>query len=272
MARRDNRTGWRRRTVLASAGALACAAAWAGAATAQYPEPPAEPRVNPCTGPQAGALLCPDLLMAPPRELYVHKHGGKVLLHAANDIRSRGEGPLEIRGERASKRTMTTRQAIYRTSGKPRLYDSPGTLVFYPIPGQGGYWKFHKAALFTLWSLDDAGERVERVRKGPKLDYCFRDLKRTDPSKRSPNKRVYPACSQNPNEKRRTLGTSVGWSDIYPASYYQNWISVKGLSGCFDFVMTADPSDAFYENDEDNNSNSRRVRLPADKKGRVRGC
>ncbi len=253
--------------------ALAAGLAFAAAPTAaQYPEPPDEPRVNPCIGAAAADLFCPDLLMAPPREMYVMKSRGRVLLHAENDIRSWGEGPLEIRGTRDSKRTMAVDQAIYRANGKVRLYDSPGSLVFYPIPGQGGYWKFHRAALFTLWSLDDEGNRVERVRKGPKVDYCFRDLERSQPSKRSPNKRVYPACSQNPKAKKRTLGTSVGWSDVYPADYYQNWISVKGLSGCFEFVMTADPSDAFYENDEENNSGSRRVLLPANKKGKVGKC
>jgi hypothetical protein len=270
MAGRDTPRSWR-----AGAALLAVAgAAWAAApAAAQYPEPPDAPRVNPCPGPNAAVLLCPDLRMAPPRNLYVSKAKGKLLLHAENDIQSRGEGPLEIRGERAGKRTMTTHQAIYRTtSPKPRLYDSPGTLVFYPIPGQGRYWKFHKAALFALWSLDASGARVERVRKGPKLDYCFRDLKRTDPSKRSPKNRVYPACSQDRNERKRTLGTSVGWSDIYPESYHQNFIDVTGLSGCFEFVLTADPSDAFYENDEENNSGSLRVRLPASPKGKVKGC
>lgn len=261
---------WKR---AAGAGALAAFALLVGApaAGAQYPEPtPAAP--NPCVGAQAALLLCPDLSMAPPSELFTSSGGGKVLLHAANDIRSRGEGPLEIRGTRTSKRYMSVRQAIRTTAGNFKLYDTPAQLVFYNIPGQGPYWKFQFAALFQIWSIDASGNRSELLRKGPKVSYCFRDLERTDPGPRSPRKRVYPACSQRGGINKRTLGTSVGWSDVYPSTYYQNWINVKGLRGCFDFVMIADPRNQLFENDEANNEGSRRVQLPATKKGKVRGC
>ena len=159
-----------------------------------------------------------------------------------------------------------------RADKKARLFDTPGRLVFYNIPGQGPYWKFQNAAVFQIWSIGADGQRGELLRKGPKLSYCFRDLKRTDPGGRSPGKRVYPGCSQRAGIKARTLGTSVGWSDIYPSSYYQNWINVRGLRGCFEFVMTADPLNHLFENDEDNNEGSTRVRLPASPKGKVRSC
>lgn len=255
------------------AAALSAAALTCATAQAQYPTPAPTPAIpNPCLGDQAADLLCPDLLMGPPSGMYTSKGGGKVLLHAANDIRSRGEGPLEVRGTRTSKRYMSVRQAIYGPGQKARLFDTPGRLVFYNIPGQGPYWKFQNAAVFQIWSIGADGERGKLLRKGAKLSYCFRDLKRTDPGKRSPGKRVYPACSQDRGIKARTLGTSVGWSDIYPATYYQNWVNVRGLRGCFDFVMTADPLNHLFESDEANNEGSRRVRLPASPKGRVRSC
>src|SRR5919109_1247378 len=73
---------------------------------------------NPCLGEDAGQLRCPNLRMAPPRELYLTKGGGKVLLHATNNIKSRGEGPLEVRGKRiAGTKRMTVRQKIYTTAG-----------------------------------------------------------------------------------------------------------------------------------------------------------
>jgi len=249
-----------RRALLATAIA-AVATAGAGSASAQTPAPPPTPLPNPCLDPlQAAELRCPDLQMAPPRDMFVTKRG-KVLLHATNDIRSRGEGPLEIRGTRTSRRYMSVRQAIH-TDGGRRYFDTGGELIFYFIPKQGHYWKFEDAAKFELFEIDPVTDaRGGLVRTGPKLNYCFRDLKRTGAG--GPKKRVYPGCSQEPKLKGRTLGTSVGWSDIYPADYHENWINVQGLSGCFEFVMTVDPRNHLFENDEANNEGSVRIRLPA---------
>ena len=58
------------------------------------------------------------------------------------------------------------------------------------------------------------------------------------------------------------LGTSVGWSDIYPAPYDKQWIDVTGLRGCFAFSMTVDPEGLLFESDEEDNSSRRLVRLP----------
>ena len=100
------------------------------------------------------------------------------------------------------------------------------------------------------------------VRTSPKLNYCLRDLERTRPGARSPATRHYPGCNQNPYRNRVTLGTSVGWSDIYPADYHQQWIDVSGLRGCFAFAMTVDPMHLLYESSEEDNNSRRLVRLP----------
>ena len=239
-------------------------------APAQYPEP-AAPRPNPCVGAEAGELLCPDLQMAPPAHMYVTRKGNRVLLHAQNNITSRGEGPLEVRGTRSAKRYMDVRQVIHQAGKGKRSFATDGQLVFYFIPGQGPYWKFQGAAQFELWSTNPDGSRAALVRVGPKLNYCFRDLKLTKRSPRTPRRRIYPGCSQDPNKKKRTLGTSVGWSDIYPADYYENWLNVAGLTGCFEFVHRADPGNVLFESKEGNNEGSTRVRLPIEGK-RVKGC
>jgi len=59
-----------------------------------------------------------------------------------------------------------------------------------------------------------------------------------------------------------TLGTSVGWSDIYPADYDKQWIDVSGLRGCFAFSMTVDPKNLLFESSDSDNSSRRLVRLP----------
>jgi hypothetical protein len=52
--------------------------------------------------------------------------------------------------------------------------------------------------------------------------------------------------------------------------YYQQWIDVTGLRGCFAYVHRADPNNHVWENFEGNNDAQRIVRLPW--RGSARGC
>jgi hypothetical protein len=79
----------------------------------------------------------------------------------------------------------------------------------------------------------------------------------------SPSFRRYPACNQDRRRRSITLGTSVGWADEYPASYYEQWIDVTGLQGSFVFLQRVDPLNGIRESDESNNVSPRVfVRLP----------
>jgi hypothetical protein len=142
------------------------------------------------------------------------------------------------------------------------VVDTGAELYFYFIPGQGRYWKFHHAARFELWSLDAKGHRNELVRTGPKVNYCLRDLEHTRPGKLSPRTKVFPGCNKSPRARAVTLGTSVGWSDVYPSTYHEQYIDVTGLKGCFAYVHRADPGNGIWEADETNNAAQRIVRLP----------
>jgi hypothetical protein len=228
---------------------------------------------NPCLGADARELLCPDLLVGPAAELYVERRGAGgygygygrgALLHAGNDIRSRGRGPIELRGQLYKRNWMRANQAIYRVGGGVSIFRTDAKLHFYGVGYEygGSYWKVHDPLSMEIWSLDEQRQPLRRLRKGPKVFYCFRDLERTRAMRRSPRHRVYPACSQDPGRKRVRLGTSVGWSDIYPSDYDRQWVSVSGLRGCFAFVMRVDPEDLLYEQNERNNRSVRIVRLP----------
>lgn len=238
----------------------------------------APPSGNPCIGPGSGHLLCPDLRVGPAMDLYVeHRHardddddeyyrGGRgALLHASNDIRSRGRGPMELRGRRYKRHWMHANQAIYRVGGGVEVFRTRAQLHYFNVGAEwgGSYWKVHNPLSMEIWSLDDRNQPKRRLRKGPKVFYCFRDLERTKPGmRRSPSHRVYGACSQDPGRRRLRVGTSVGWSDIYPADYDRQWVSVAGLRGCFAFVMRVDPQNLLYESNEHNNRSVRIVRLP----------
>jgi len=229
------------------------------------PTTAAAPPESPCEGPQAATLLCPNLRIGPAGEMYLQSNGpGRQLLRATSDVRSRGFGPIELRGTRNGWRTMRTVQRIYRKGGGHLDVRSQATLRFAGVGAYFGgfYWKVHQLARFDLRRVLPDGTLGGVVRTSPKLNYCLRDLELTRPGRRAPNGRHYPGCNQNPYQDRVTLGTSVGWSDIYPAPYHQQWINVAGLRGCFGFEMIVDPKEALFESNEGDNTSLRTVRLP----------
>jgi hypothetical protein len=251
--------------LLAPIAPLVLLAFLAGAAWSYEDPQPVEgqARDNPCLGPEGNRLRCPDLQMRRPYDFKSERTPkGRLLLRATSAIKSRGRGPIEIHGRRSARRRMSVRQRIYRVDGSHLTVRSDGNLYFYFIPGQGRYWKFANAARFELWSVDGQGRRERLVRIGPKLHYCFRDLVKTGGGPHSPKKRLYPGCNQNPSKRRVTLGTSVGWSDVYPAGYHEQYLDVTGLRGCFAYVHRADPRNWIFESHEGNNDAQRIVRLP----------
>jgi lysyl oxidase len=221
---------------------------------------------NPCLVPAERAKLrCPDLKMSKPFGLRLDPfvYPGHVVLRAGNSINSVGKGPAELYGVRTSRFYMRGRQRIHRRSGR-RLGRRTGARLYFKFAhANKRYWKFLYAAKFELFRLDSRGRRVRKVRRGPKVSYCLRDLMHTHGGlPRSPHRRVYPACNTHATTKKVKLGTSVGWSDVYPPTYPEQWIDVTGLRGCFAYVHTADPRNGIYESNERNNSAYVTVRLP----------
>lgn len=223
---------------------------------------------NPCldraTREERG-LLCPDLRMAPPYSIIADRSPrGKPILRAANSINSVGDGPAELRGTRTGSSSMKAVQRIHKSGGGRASFRTGAELAFKLIPGQGHYWKYRNAARFELWLLTKTGERKKRVDVGPKAIYCLRDLSLTQPElPNSPGSAVYPACSMERKRKHVTLGTSVGWSDVYPASYHEQWVDINHLPrrGCYAYVHIADPRNGILELDEENNEASTVVHL-----------
>jgi hypothetical protein len=227
---------------------------------------------NPCLTESARFLNCPDLVMKRPFGLYAERSRGRTLLRAGNSIDSVGRGPAELHGVRTAPRFMRARQRIYRRAGGRIGVETGARLEFKHAHLGRRWWKFHNAARFELWRLDGGGRRVRLVRVGPKVSYCLRDFAHSRPwLRRSPRSRVYPACDTYPARQRETIGTSVGWSDVYPPSYPEQWINVTGLRGCFAYVHIADPGNGIYESNEDNNEATVVVRLPW-RGSRARGC
>ncbi|MGK2956321.1 MAG: lysyl oxidase family protein [Solirubrobacterales bacterium] len=230
---------------------------------------PCQPKTN------LSKLRCPDLRVGKPSEMYADRvaKDGRVLLRSTNDIKSRGRGPMELRGRRDRQRSMNVTQAIRRRAGGYSLFPTQARLRFFNVGSYwgGSFWKVARPLRFELWKVGNRGRKRKLVRTGPKQFYCFRDLVRTKPSGRSPDIAVYPACNQDPNQRRVTLGTSVGWSDIYPSSYDHQWIDVTGLRGCYAYLLRVDPQNRLFELNKKNNTAQRTIRLPWRGPGH-RGC
>ncbi|MDX8152166.1 lysyl oxidase family protein [Patulibacter brassicae] len=258
------------------AAALTTVALRSGDARSQAPTPaPLRSGVaNPCLGEGAAQLRCPDLVMTRPFGLRRERSPrGRVWLRAGNSIDSVGAAAAELRGRHRRGIWMDAVQRIPRRGGGHVTVRSGARLRFAYGHLQRRWWKFHDAARFELWRLDAAGQPVKLERVGPKVDYCLRDLRRTRPSlARSPRREVYPACSTSRRRTRVRLGTSPGWSDIYPPTYLTQWIDVTGLRGCFAYRHIADPGNAIAESNEDNNAAQVIVRLPFSPAARRRGC
>jgi len=248
--------------VRARLSVLAAALLTVAAATA--PGQAAAKSEDPCQGPEAHRLLCPNLRIGPPSEIYAQLAGGRVLLRATSDVRSRGRGPIELRGTRNGFKSMRVNQRIYRAGGGHIDVRTDASLHFTDVGYRfgGSYWKVHGLARFELRRAKPDGTLGRVVRVGPKLNYCLRDLERTRPGRRSPATFHYPGCNQNPYQSHDVLGTSVGWSDIYPADYDKQFVNATGLHGCFAFVMTVDPAELLFESNEHDNTSRRLLRLP----------
>jgi hypothetical protein len=158
---------------------------------------------------------------------------------------------------------MKAKQRIHDVHGKLHTYDTGAWLGWKSIKGQGHYWKFRDAGIFEIWSLDEHGRPKKLKSTGEKQYYCLRDLVHTKPGGSSPSSAVYPACSQTHDISRVTLGTSVGWSDVYPSTYQDQYVDITGLKGKYGFFQTVDPENGLWETDEHDNGGEAVVDLPS---------
>ena len=241
--------------------------------TPSNPTPiPPEPEPVPLpSGPCGDARLrCPDLVVLPPTDLVVLRgRNGHLRLGSRNKLVNRGAGPLFLLGERDGDGPMQVSQRIYSESGRHDDYPLADTWFdFWAIPGQGSYWKLRDGLRFELWT---AGGPLEQfVKVGRKTRFCMRDLAEV-PGLAGPRFRKFGACNQSPRKRSVRMGISAGWAESYPPAYFEQYVDVTGLSGCYALRHIADPLNHVYESDESNNFAQTRVHLPP-RRGRVRGC
>lgn len=232
------------------------------------PEPvPIPPPSAPCGEVR---LRCPDLVVLEPSDVRVQRgRNGRLRLASRNRLVNRGAGPMFLLGAREGARTMRVAQRIYAQSGRHHNHPLPDARFdFWRIPGQGSFWKLRDGLRFELWT---AGQPIEQfVKFGRKTRFCMRDLIEVR-GLGGPRFRKFPACSRSARARSVRMGISSGWAESYPPGYYEQYVDIAGLSGCYSLRHVADPLGHVFESDESNNMAQARVRLPP-RRGRVRGC
>ena len=160
---------------------------------------------------------------------------------------------------------MQVNQRIHRKGGGRLVLRTEASLHFTDVGTYfgGSYWKVHQLAGFELRRVGPDG-KVGAGRAHQPEAQLLPARPRADPPRPAlaQRPRTTPAATRTPTPSAVTLGTSVGWSDIYPADYDKQWINVSGLRGCFAFTMTVDPKELLFESNEHDNTSRRLVRLP----------
>ena len=150
----------------------------------------------------------------------------RTLLRATSDVKSRGRGPMELHGARNGQRSMrvtsgSTAAAVAGSSSAPaRRCASPTSAPTSAAPTG-------RSTSLPASSCAGSAARRRLGAGGPRRPEAqlLPARPRADPAGPPLARRAhYPGCDQNPYADAVTLGTSVGWSDIYPADYDKQWI------------------------------------------------
>ena len=190
----------------------------------------------PASGPRSGHLLCPNLRIGTPSEMYVSTYGGKTLLHATSDVESRGRGPMEVHGHRDGPKQMRVTQRIYKAGGghitlrtgrQPPLHRRRRVLRRLLLEGPPA------GPLRPSARCAADGDLGPVLRTSPKLNYCLRDLDRTRPAA-LPVTRTTPAATRT-RASATTSSAPRSAGRHLPADYDKQYIDVSGLRGCFVF-------------------------------------
>jgi hypothetical protein len=171
-----------------------------------------------------------------------------------------GEGPVWIRGSRpVPAGTMRAQQLVRMSDGSVRTYDDAGRLRYTPSPSHT-HWHVLDFQRYELRTLE--GDLVVRDRKS---GFCLADhygLARHRVLTFSGG-RFFGNCeASNPRALSVEQGTSIGFTDLYPAHFHGQNLELRGVpAGVYVLVHRANPTLQLEEIDYTNNAASLRVRL-----------
>ena len=171
-----------------------------------------------------------------------------------------GDGPVWIRGGRpVPAGTMRAQQLVRMSDGAVRTYDDAGRLRYTPSPSHT-HWHLLDFQRYELRTLE--GDLIVRDRKS---GFCLADhygLARRRVQAFSGG-RFFGNCeASNPRALSVEQGTSIGFTDLYPAHFHGQNIELRGVpAGVYALVHRANPTLQLEEIDYTNNAASLRIRL-----------
>lgn len=200
--------------------------------------------------------LLPDLDQRAPFRLTLS--GTRLGFASATD--NVGEGPIWVRGSRASEsEPMLAQQLVRLSDGTVRVYDDAGRLRYTP-ESTHTHWHLLDFQRYELRTLD--GDLVVRDRKS---GFCLADhygLARRRVAMFTGG-RFYGNCAtSNPTALSVEQGTSIGFTDLYPPHFHGQNLELRGVpAGDYVLVHRANPTLQLEEIDYTNNDASLRIRL-----------
>jgi Lysyl oxidase/WD40-like Beta Propeller Repeat len=221
---------------------------------------PGEPfpvKTSDAGSPQVGPReLLPDLDQRAPFRLTIA--GTKLGFASATD--NVGEGPVWVRGSRPSATAPMRAQQLVRMSDRSvRTYADAGRLRYTPSPTHT-HWHLLRFQSYELRALD--GELLVRDRKS---GFCLADHYGLAARRVAvfTGGRFYGNCAQgNPGALSVEQGTSIGFTDLYPAHFHGQNLELRGVpAGIYLLVHRANPDHRLEELDYANNDASLRIRL-----------
>jgi hypothetical protein len=208
---------------------------------------------TPLVGPRE---LLPDLDQRPPFRLAIQ--GTKLGFASATD--NVGEGPVWVRGSRPRPDgAMRAQQLVQMSDRSVRPYPDAGRLRYTPSPTHT-HWHLLDFQRYELRTLE--GRLVVRDRKS---GFCLADhygLARRRVQVFTGG-RFYGNCAASlPRALSVEQGTSVGFTDLYPAHFHGQNLELRGVpAGTYMLVHRANPTLQLEEVDYTNNEASVRLRL-----------
>lgn len=183
------------------------------------------------------------------------------VLRVASRISNYGEGPIELFGdiENAQQFEVVPAFQIIRWNNGDTTSIPAGNFEFH---AQHNHWHWENLVTFRLVEATNPDDPYDSantvVGSNPKVSFCLLDTVKISgfSGPGQPGSPRYRQCNRN------TQGISVGWSDIYSAQLFGQWIVIEGVpDGVYWVVFETDPEGLLQELDETDNRSAVKVEI-----------